>query len=245
MIHQKTMIQRVYENCAQTPFDVRVVTDDLRIAKHLDQIKAEYIMVEDEVETGSERIFLALKKMPQKAQYKYIVNVQGDEPLLQAETLEKLVQFHRNSDFDVATLVRQRWDNEGRQDPNQVKALYLAPATAGESEPSSHLRSGRCLYFSRAPVPGRRPNAARVESEADSTPWFHHIGVYSYQTGALESFFEMGVGYYEQIEGLEQLRLLENEKSIGAIPIVEKLYGVDTPEDIKRVEEVIRESGQK
>lgn len=231
-ISKKSLIQRVYENCSQSPWQDQglwkacVVTDDDRIEAHLKEIGAEVCRVDDDVPSGTLRIALAYERFFKDFNPDVIVNVQGDEPLLDSGEIARLAQFHHQSSFDMATMVKpmKGFDQEFR-DPSRVKAVF---------SPSS----GQCLYFSRAPIPHCRDNPQNSQGK-----WHLHIGLYSFRPKSLESFGKYKQGYYEDIEKLEQLRALENGLSIGAIETTQTLFGVDTPEDIKKVEGVLSGKG--
>lgn len=219
------MIQRVYENCTSmgtsTAFDCQayVVTDNQEIENHVKEFGGNVVRVDDDVESGTERIHLAFQRSSDK-NFDLIINVQGDEPLLTGEELQRLCQFHLDSDFDVTTLVKRNESMEEFKNPNIVKAI-VAP-------------TGRCLYFSRGSLPHDRDGN---ELEA----WWQHIGVYSYKPAALQKFCESPMGVYERIEKLEQLRAMEQGLSIGALVTTLELMGVDTPEDIKKLEGILNE----
>ena len=227
------MIQRVYENCQEAglteearkeglTFHVGVVTDDEKIEQHVRSFKGNVYRVDDDVPSGSERIYLAYKRyFEEKENIDLLLNVQGDEPLLTAKRVSGLAAFHLGSRFDVATMVKPMKGTVDRwKCPNSVKAIFIK-------------QSNKCLYFSRAPIPFKRPGDV---SDENSMRWHLHIGVYSYKLGGLRSFHEMDCSYYEKSEQLEQLRALEMGLEIGAIEVNDNLIGVDTPEDIQRVE---------
>ncbi|MBL7666233.1 MAG: 3-deoxy-manno-octulosonate cytidylyltransferase [Bacteriovoracaceae bacterium] len=223
-INGKSMIQRVYENVSESGYDTFVVTDSDEIAKHLDTIKAKYLRVDDDVPSGTERIALAYERNFLKKKYKLIINIQGDEPLLHAEEVKKLAKFHLDSQFDVATLVRKRKPEEADyKNPNVVKVAY--------SE-----KTGACFYFSRASIPFDRDDEKNFS-------WFHHVGVYSYKAEPLLAFLKHPASVLEKIEKLEQLRALEMGFTLGASVTKYESIGVDTKEDIKKIEGVL--SGKK
>lgn len=222
MIQGKSMIQRVYENCKLSGFECAVVTDDERIEKHVKDFGGNAVRINDDVPSGSERISLAFERFYKKDQFEIVINVQGDEPLLNGEVLRELSSFHAQSDYDIATLIRPRMsDEKDFTNPNVVKAVYCED-------------SKKCLYFSRASLPFFRDNETSYQ-------WYQHIGVYSYKAEALERFIKLPESKLENLERLEQLRALENQMNIGAIISTQKLVGVDVPEDIKKVEEVLSE----
>lgn len=214
------MIERVYNNARQSGLPCYVVTDDKRIEDAVHGFGGKVLMVKDDVPSGSERIALAAERFLAADAPDFIINVQGDEPLLSGEVLRELLSFHAGRDFDITTLVRPRERHEDDwSNPNVVKAVI------GQGQ--------RCVYFSRASVPVQRGGA--------TAPWFHHIGVYCFKTRALQKFIKLPMGVLEDLEKLEQLRALENGLSIGAAETRLKLIGVDTPEDVMKVEEALRE----
>lgn len=198
---------------------VAVVTDDERIEKHLKDKNQRVVRVDDEVESGTERIFLAWERHFSQENFDFVINVQGDEPLLEGEDLKELVDFHQSSGFDITTIVAEKDNFCDFHDANRVKAVF-------EKE------SGRCHYFSRAPVPHDR--------DGDSAKsWFLHVGVYCYKTEALKAFCAAPVSQLERIEKLEQLRALGLNLSIGAVKARHEFIGVDLPLDLKKVEGVL------
>ncbi len=219
----QTMIQRVYQNCVATGFTTCVVTDNEAIEHHVASFGGLVKRVDDDVPSGSERILLAYQRYFAHENYDLVINVQGDEPLLQADELNRLANFHFHSHFDIATLVRPMSGFDGDfRDPNRVKVIY---STA----------QGICHYFSRAPIPFVRDHAVDLAREE----WFLHIGVYSYRPQALISFGKETCSYYESLEKLEQLRALEMGLHIGAVTTNRLLIGVDTPEDLVKLEGVL------
>jgi 3-deoxy-manno-octulosonate cytidylyltransferase (CMP-KDO synthetase) len=235
----KSMIQRVYENCQEAnfnsppsfqegqisapfnlKFDTYVVTDSDEIESHLIEVNCQVCRVNDEVSTGSERVFLAFKRYFSNKGYDLVVNMQGDEPLLKGSELWKLCLSHLENGGDLATLIRKR--NKFDQDfasKNVVKVIYSET-------------TGRCLYFSRAQIP-------YLVDDNLSSEWYQHIGIYSYKIDALEKFFKAPQGFYEKRESLEQLRALEIGMIIKGLETDAKLIGVDTPSDVSKVERVL------
>lgn len=226
------MVQWVYCNCneanaSNTPaspkFDVFVVTDDARIEEHVHAFGGKALRVDDNVPSGTERIHLAWKRHAHDETgnpYDLVINVQGDEPLLKGEDLAHLADFHLNSDFDITTIVKKSVDWIEFNDPHNVKTIYSR-------------ESGRCHYFSRAPIP--------FDRDGNRHEWFLHIGVYSFRPGALEGFCQAPHSYYEKTECLEQLRALEAGFTIGAVETERTLMGVDVPEDIDKLIGVLGE----
>ena len=216
----KPMIQRVWENVAHF-FDAAVVTDDDRIEQAVNDFGGTAVRVDDDVESGTLRIALAYERFFADKDYDFIINVQGDEPLLGGADLERLVQFHRDSAFDVATLLKKETDQAEFKNPNRVKAVFTQ-------------KTGECHYFSRSPVPFDRDDT--------QSPWWLHVGVYSYTPESLQKVCALPTSPLEHLEKLEQLKVIENGMRIGAVETKSILLGVDVPADVAKVEERLRES---
>ena len=215
------MIQYVIENCKKTGFDYAVVTDDDRIENFIKSIDEKVVRIDDDVPTGSERIALAYKRFFSDKKYDLVINVQGDEPLLKAETILKISRAHSEKNVDIFTGINERSSSdEDFKNKNIVKCVYAKETKS-------------CLYFSRESLPFSR--------EAQEHTWYQHIGIYSYKPQALLDFVKLPMSIHEDLEKLEQLRALDNGMTIGAEIINTTLIGVDSPDDIKRVEGVFDE----
>lgn len=224
------MIVRVMENMQKADhfayeFVAYAVTDDQRIENHLKENHLNVIRVDDDVISGTLRIELAYKRFFKDQQFDLVVNVQGDEPLLFSEEIVRLADFHLKSDFEITTLVKKQIHfDEVFFDSNKVKVVMSEVM-------------GKAFYFSRSPIPHKRDKDQNLENDY----WFLHIGVYSYRPDSLSRFANANVSRLEDLEKLEQLRALELGMSIGALETKSIIMGVDHPDDIKKVEEVIRE----
>lgn len=212
------MIAYMIDNCVATGYDYAIVTDNDEIEAAVKQLNGNVVRVDDEVSTGSERIALAAKRYFHGKGFEYIVNLQGDEPMMQADSIRTVVEAHKKSNNDIYTAVRERSDQEGYSDWNVVKAAYAEA-------------SGQCFYFSRASIPFYR--------NTNLEKWYQHIGIYCYRAQALQNFVTWEETPLEKAECLEQLRALENNLTIGAAKLDIDLIGVDTPEDIKKIEGVL------
>lgn len=219
-ISGKSMIERVYSNCLITGFPVYVVTDSDQIEEHVVSFGGKVLRVNDDVPSGSERVALAFDRFLKNNNFEIAINVQGDEPLLKGDILKELAEFHLSSSFDIGTLLKERSvKDEEFKNPNVVKAVFSK-------------QSKQCLYFSRQSLPYDRGG------DRDYS-WYQHIGVYSYRPKSLMKFVNTPPSVLEDLEKLEQLRALENQMLIGAILTDQKLIGVDTPDDIEKVEGVL------
>ena len=219
-INNTPMIQYVVQNCKDTGFDYAVVTDNDEIENFVKSIAGNVVRVDDDVTTGSERIALAYKRYFDDKDYEFIINVQGDEPLLIASEIKLIGLAHQSSDFDIFTAIKKRKSSEPEfQNNNVVKCIY--------SEVTN-----QCLYFSRESIPFNR--------DGGDHDWFQHIGIYSYKVKALLDFVELTESKFELDEKLEQLRALENGMTLGAELTQINLIGVDTPEDIHKIEGALK-----
>ena len=219
MIAGKSMIQRCYEStCKCDDFaEVLVATDDMRIFDHVRGFGGNVVMTSPNHPTGTDRIAEAIADRDADL----IVNVQGDEPLMSAEVLHRLVVAMRTSGADMGTAAVP-FDVLDGVDPaseNNVKVVVD--------------RRGFALYFSRALIPFHRQGGTAV------TPMLHW-GLYAYKRSFLTQFVTWPQGALESCEKLEQLRALENGASIMVITAKERSVGVDTPEDLAIVEDIVR-----
>ncbi len=228
MIAGKSMISRVLENCqkassADISFDAYVVTDDDQVENHIKSFSKNVVRVDDDVISGTLRIELAYSRHFKEKSYDLVINVQGDEPLLEGSDLVRLAEFHLNKPVEIATLVKKQMGfDDVFRDPNKVK-VAMSETT------------GDAFYFSRSPIPFKRDAGV----DADNDYWFLHIGVYSYKPSALSAFSKAPVSRLEDLEKLEQLRALEMGMKIGALETRSVIVGVDHPADVKKVEEVL------
>ena len=198
--------------------DAFVVTDDSRVEAHVREFGGRALRVDVKAPTGSDRIYRCYKSFFRDRQVDFILNVQGDGPLLQAQDIRALVSFHAQSSFDITTLVKRETDDREFAHPHRVKVAYTQA-------------TGKCHYFSRSPIAFRGPEAP--------PDWFHHLGVYCFCPKALERMGESPPSPLELCEGLEQLRVLEMGMSIGALEVSIPWVSIDGPEDLKRAEEMV------
>lgn len=211
----KPLIVRVAERAARmrTAGRVVVATDDARIR---DAVAAAGFACEltGEHPTGTDRVGEIARRCPAEI----VLNLQGDEPLLDPADADGLVRALRaDPAADLATLAHPLADAAEWRDPHAVKVLLD--------------RQGRALYFSRAPLPGAFPGrAARGERLA-----LRHVGVYAFRHAALLRFLELPRTPLEEAEGLEQLRALEHGLRIRVERTERRAVGVDTPADLERV----------
>ncbi|MEO0181676.1 MAG: 3-deoxy-manno-octulosonate cytidylyltransferase [candidate division WOR-3 bacterium] len=217
-ILDKPMIQWVWEAVSKSTSITSAViaTDDERIARTAVEFGARVVMTSPDHPSGSDRV----AEVARRARVGFIVNIQGDEPLLEPSVIDAVVEaLHRDSEADITTPVTQIEEEEARN-PDVVKVVVD--------------RKGRALYFSRALI----PYPARHQ-----TTFLRHIGIYAFRKYALLSFVQHGPSTLERIEGLEQLRALEMGLKIRAVQVKFRSCSVDRPEDVPVVERLLRERG--
>jgi 3-deoxy-manno-octulosonate cytidylyltransferase (CMP-KDO synthetase) len=214
----KPMVERVYaaaKKCTELSH-VIVATDDVRIADAVKAFGGEAVMTRADHVSGFDRIVEVAEQYPGFTHY---VNVQGDEPLLPAENISGALElFARGADI-TTTAVPFKSDADFRNE-NQVKVVLA--------------HDGRALYFSRSPIPFYRKNIQ------DRLPALKHQGLYAYSREALLKFAKLPVAALEEAESLEQLRFLYNGFQIYVHIATVDSPGVDVPEDVVRVEALLK-----
>ena len=233
---EKTLIRRSWEAAMAVRGVARVVvaTDDLRIADHAAGFGAEVVMTSSDCQNGTERCAEVAGKLPG---FEIVVNLQGDAPLTPAWFVEDLiVGLRADEGADIATPVL-------RCDGRSLNG-FLADRRAGRVGGTTAVfgAGGRGLYFSKEVI----PFTGRVYGDADATPVFHHVGVYAYRPAALAAYPGWAVGPLEALEGLEQLRFLENGRAVACIEVQARgrqFWELNNPEDVPRIEAMMAEMG--
>ena len=213
-IHGKPMIVRVLERAraARGVDAVVVATDDERIANAVRDAGGEVAMTPSDCPSGSDRCAHAARQL---GTLDVVVNVQGDEPLLDPAAVEELLAAFSDPAVEMATLARTVEPGE-LDNPNVVKVVR-------------NLR-GDALYFSRAAIPFRRDPVAEPRA---------HVGIYAFRAEFLQAFTRLSPTPLERTEKLEQLRALEHGHAIRVLDTAYRSVGVDTPEDLERVRALI------
>lgn len=211
----KPVIRHVHDNTLATGLfnDVFVVTDSDIIYREIVDNGGKAIMSKKSHESGSDRIAEAIENM----NIDVVVNVQGDEPFIKKEPLEKLVQLFSEPEVHVASLMRKISKQEA-EDPNNVKVVTD--------------KNNYALYFSRSMIPFQR------DTERDPG-YFLHIGVYAYKKDALMSFTRWPQSALEKTEKLEQLRYLENGIKIKMAETNYNNIAIDTPGDLEKAGQLL------
>ena len=216
LLGDKTVIRHTYDATVDTKlFDkVIVVTDSDIIYHEIITNGGKAVMSKRQHENGSDRIAEAIADMDVDV----IINVQGDEPFIKKEPLEKLVRLFDDASVQAGTLMRKIEDNNELNNSSSVKVVVN--------------KNNDALYFSRSVIP------FAANTSIDS-PYYLHIGVYGFRKETLLNFTQWPASKLEQVEKLEQLRYLENGILIRMALVDFKSVAIDTPEDLDRAERLL------
>lgn len=219
MIGSKPMIQHVYERVAGSGAadEVIVATDDERIADAVENFGGEAMLTIRDHKSGTDRCGEVLERMDEE--YDVVINVQGDEPFVDAGQLATLKEVFNDPKAQIATLMKRIDDPETLFDRNVVKVVCD--------------KGGKALYFSRQPLPCLR--GADERDWLDRHAFYKHVGIYAFRSDALAKVVKMPQSELEKCESLEQLRWLENGMPIEVRETTAENVSVDTPEDLKKI----------
>lgn len=218
-VKDKPIIQWVWEKAVMVNSADRVIiaTDNQQIFDEAEMFGAEVEMTSDAHTSGSDRIAEVVERHPE---FSYIVNLQGDEPLITSESIEMVIKGIKEDGADISTLIRELKDKKEIENPNCVKCVTA--------------NNGYALYFSRSKIPyERNPGFAKI---------FGHLGIYGYTRLALLNLTQMEQSPLEMAESLEQLRALQAGMKIKTFIVDFKPVGIDTIDDLKLFEEIVTQS---
>ena len=221
----KPVIQRVYEQVSGVLDDVLVATDDERIFRAVEGFGGKVCMTSTSHRSGTDRIREAYENLGQP--YDVVVNIQGDEPFIQASQIRTVVSCFDDPATQIATLVKPFVPADG------CAALFNvnSPKVVVDNEM-------RALYFSRSVIPYLR--GVPQEDWLSRHTFYKHIGLYGYRAPVLSEITSLPQGKLEKMESLEQLRWLENGYTIKVGITQVETIGIDTPEDLQRAESYLR-----
>ena len=216
-IHGHTMIEWVYKRAKNSSLDeVVVATDDEKIYDEVTGFGGKAIMTRKDHPNGTSRIAEVAESY---SDFDVIINIQGDEPLIEGEMIDSLIlPFREEVDLVMATLKHKMDTIEEVENPNNVKVVTDMNDYA--------------IYFSRSPIPYPRT--------LDMDNYYKHVGIYGYKRDFVMEYATMDSTPLEVSESLEQLRVLENGYRIKVLDTPFKIVGVDTPEDLEKVREIIK-----
>jgi len=214
LLKDKPLIQHVWERAimAKNVEKVIVATDHSGIFEKVKEFGGECIMTSPFHKTGTERVAEVAKKFD----FEIIVNVQGDEPMIEPELIDKIIEVLNCEKISMASIYEVWDDRDEFLNPNTVKVVMDKDEFA--------------LYFSRSPIPYSK----------DNSTFFRHVGIYGYKRNILFNLVSFPQTFLELKEGLEQLRAIENGVRIKMIRSDKKTIGVDTPEDLEKIRKVLK-----
>lgn len=222
MLGGKPVIQRVYEQATAVLGEAYVATDDERIFQAVEAFGGRAVMTRSDHRSGTDRIEEAAEKIQTNADV--IINVQGDEPFIQASQIKTLMHLFDDPTTQIGTLGKPFETMEAAKNPNSPKIVCD--------------RRGFALYFSRSVIPFVRGKEESTWME--HYPFLKHLGIYAYRRKALHEVTQLAQTPLEIAESLEQLRWLENGYRIRVGITDVETVGIDTPEDLQRAEEFLK-----
>ena len=222
LLNGKPVIQHVYEQAAKVLDAVYVATDDERIYNKVLAFGGKAVMTSTEHHSGTDRIEEALEKVG--GDFDVVVNIQGDEPFIAQSQIETLCQCFVDKATQIATLGKPFECIEAAENPNSPKIVVD--------------NRGYALYFSRSIIPFVR--GTERQDWLSKYPFLKHLGIYAYRTNVLKEITKLPQSSLELAESLEQLRWLQNGYRIKVGLTDVETVGIDTPDDLQRAEEFIR-----
>ena len=221
LICGKPMIEWVYKRSIKSELDdVVVATDDKRIFDTVANFGGKAVMTRADHVNGTSRIQEVIG-FDEYKDFEFIINIQGDEPIIDPESINILVNKYKTEKAEIITLKEEIKCSLDKENPNVVKVITDF--------------SDNALYFSRSLIPYMR-------NADDDFIYYRHVGIYGYTSKVLNNMDNMKDGILEHIESLEQLRFLENGYKIKVYETKSTVKGVDTKEDLLEVEEIIKKN---
>lgn len=241
----KEMLLRVWENAVKSIKDlpdckIIVASEDERIAAFCYDYKMEFLMTSDKCKSGSDRVCEVLDSLSYRPDF--IVNLQGDNPMCPPWIIRALLDaFLQNPLLRVVTpVVQMSW----QELDNMRKAKLNTPFSGTCAIADKDMNA---VWFSKNIIPAIRPEAA-LRQTSDLSPVLRHIGLYAYSFNTLKSFAKLPESTYERLEGLEQLRFIENGIPIRLVKVDYKGYGsmsgIDSPQDVIKAESLFEKYGE-
>ena len=228
MLCGKTVIERVYCQAKKMIDDVYVATDDSRIYETVVSFGGKAVMTSTEHRSGTDRVEEAVTKVSAETglTWDVVINIQGDEPFIQPSQIETLCALFDNPSTQIATLGKPFTSMDAVKNPNSPKIVTD--------------NNGFALYFSRSVIPFVR--GKEEETWLDNYPYLKHLGIYAYRRDVLREVTSLPMSSLEKAESLEQLRWLQNGYRIRVGVTDVETVGIDTPADLQRAEEFLKET---
>lgn len=222
MIKDRPMVVRVCDQVSQALDRFWVATDDQRIAEVVDSYGYPCLMTGNHHESGTSRCFEAFDLLDEsiRSGARGLINIQADEPLIDPECIRQLTENLLSGDHHINTLIRKEFDKNEYQNPNRVKAVTDA--------------NGKALLFTRSQIPHYN-NSGEISARG-----FHvHLSIYGFKTDIISQICQMDQTPLEQAESLEQLRWMEHGLTVHCLETAYRGIGIDTPEDVDKVESLL------
>ena len=218
----KTLITRTYEATVNSNLfdDVLVITNSSEIIAELERSKVKYIFDDQNYQTGTDRI----AGVASKIEADIIINVQGDEPFINSNTIESILntfKHDKENNIKIVSVMTPIKDDQELKNPNNVKVFTDV--------------SNNAIYFSRHPIP--------FKIDLNISKAHKHVGIYAFRKKSLIEFAKLKVGKLESSEKIEALRLIENDIKIKMINSNDTFIGIDTEEDIQKAIKIFCEKG--
>ncbi len=247
IIAGQTMLARVVaiaNEAAKLAGDCKVLvaTDHEMIANHCVELGVDYVLTDENCQSGSDRCAQAVAKLSYAPEF--IINLQGDAPLTPPDFIVDMINSYWSNPADVVTLVTQlSWTELDLMRQQKIKTPFSGTIVALRKS------DGQALWFSKQIIPAiRGEEELRAQSSAMISPVWRHIGIYGYSAVMLARYSTMAESNYEKLEGLEQLRLLENDCKIRCVAVDygnrAAMSGVDSPQDVLIAEALIAKHGE-
>lgn len=244
-IKGKEMLLRVWENASTAAkkfedCEAIVATDDERIVEFCKAHNINVVMTSSECKTGTDRIIEAADSFAEKPEF--VVNLQGDNPVCPEWFLEAIIAeyYNDNSIETVTPVVNLKWNELDNLRENKKSTPFSGTTAVFDDKHDA-------FYFSKNIIPAIRKEEKLRES-TELSPVFRQVGLYGYRYDVLKKIASLPESKYEKLEGLEQLRWIENKIKVRCVEVNYRNYdkmaalsGVDTPEDVARVEKVLEE----
>lgn len=226
--------------CADHQADVSyvVATDHPAIEAHAIEIGAPVVMTDPNLASGTDRALAAANQVAPEAEF--IVNLQGDAPFTPPDYISAIIEAGRTTALDAVTpIVQMSWDDLDELRDRKQETPFSGTTCIVNAKDEA-------LWFSKNIIPAMRKED-QLRHAGDMSPIWRHIGLYGYKRGALETFVALSEGHYESLEGLEQLRFLENGLRMQAVKVAaapSAMWGIDTPQDAAHAETLIARHGE-
>jgi len=223
LLGNKSIIQHVYENAKLSTDKTWVATDDERIATAVKNFGGKYILTRKDHNSGTDRCAEAASKIYKEYPFDVVINIQGDEPFIQAKQIESLKNCFSDPKTEIATLIKKAGEKD-LFNPNRPKVVID--------------KNENALFFSRATIPYIR--GEKEENWLNKNTFYCHLGMYAYKYDILQKLTRLSPSLLEKAESLEQLRWLENGFRIKTAQTNFESIGIDTPNDLENAKKIMK-----